>query len=205
MAEANAIPILGMNFSMAFGQNIMAFVHEHWGFEAAWAVSGGSVSLFIIFFVCAACIALQRQPKQSSLSVQQQKVQLEVGGMDVDKFIDSMCEELREVLLKNKGNLWNAPVQDLVRSRLVAAVPNIRLWNDETNGLEYLEDVRSFLQESPADLSRFWAMFPQTNDPHNQILDVETGAAIPFEDIVRKASSRSVVSPRPSPSSVEEI
>jgi MFS family permease len=213
MAEVNAIPILGMNFSMAFGQNIMAFVHEHWGFETAWAVSGGCVLLFVVFFVIATRLVRQRQPKQDTLSAQQQKVQLELGGLDVDKFVDLMCEELRQTLSKNKSNLWNAPIQNLVQKRLVAAVPQVRNWKDETHGQEYLEDLRSFLHESPTELAKFWTMFPQIGDPQSQIdmLDFEAGAVIPFEDIPRRTSSNPTlskprsVSPRTPTNSVEAV
>jgi MFS family permease len=213
MAEANAIPILGMNFSMAFGQNIMAFVHERWGFEAAWIVSSTCVLLFVIFFVLAATLARRREPKSSTLSSKQQKVQLELGGMDVDKFVDFVCEELRQALLTSKANLWNAPVQHLVQKRLAAAVPKIRGWSDETNGLEYLEDLGSLLQESPIELTKFCAMFPHIGDPRSQMnmLGLEAGAAIPFEGIARQTNSNpslpssSSVSPRQPMNSIESV
>jgi MFS family permease len=208
MAEANAIPILGMNFSMAFGQNLMAFVHERWGFEAAWIVGGTCVIFFIAFFVIAATLATKRQPKENRLSRKQQKLQLEVGGMDVDKFVDFVCEELRQTLLTSKANLWNAPIQHLVQKRLAAAVPKIRNWSDETNGLEYLEDLRSLLQESPTELAKFWAMFPDSGDPQSQmdIFSLEAGAAIPREISSSSTLSRSnAVSPRQPDSFVEAV
>jgi MFS family permease len=189
LAEAQAIPILGMNLSMAFGQNILAFVNERWGIKAAWAVGGGCCALFVIFFVTASILARRRQPQPDRLSKQQQKVQLEVGGMDVDRFVDSMCAELKQILSENKGKLWNAPVQHVVQQRLAAAVPQLRHWSDETNGLEYIEDLSSLLQDSPTELLKLRSMFPHIGDVQGHVWDVEAGAAIPLEDLARQISS----------------
>ena len=89
MAETQAIPILGMNLSMAFGQNMMAWIHDQFNMKAAWIVSGACVALYLVFFIFAFMLVGRRSPEKS-LSSEQQKVKLEMGGAEIDKFVEAL-------------------------------------------------------------------------------------------------------------------
>jgi len=81
MAETQAIPVLGMNLSMAFGQNMMALIHEQFSMRVAWIVSGACVALYMVFFIFA-FILVDRRSSEKSLSSEQQ-VKLEMGGSEI--------------------------------------------------------------------------------------------------------------------------
>merc|ERR1712176_1123527 len=87
MAECQGITILGMNLSMAFGQNALAFVHSRFGMEYAWVVCAASCAMFVALFVASCMLVDHRSPKPGLLTAEQKKVALKIGGEDVDKFI----------------------------------------------------------------------------------------------------------------------
>mmetsp|Transcript_110228 Transcript_110228/g.212398 ORF Transcript_110228/g.212398 Transcript_110228/m.212398 type:complete len:601 (+) Transcript_110228:73-1875(+) len=203
MAEAQGIPPVGMNLAMACGQNLMAAVHKHIGMKAAWITGGICICSFMTFFVIAVVLVEKRLPKPEKLSLKQQKAFLELGGMDVDKFIDSMCEEVRRTLSERKMHLWNAPIQNVVQKGLVAAVPQMRNWEDETQGMEYLEDLHSLLQSSPAELSKFHEVFPQISSRSNRLrlthLDLEGCVPSMFGLAVEAGEQSGASTPRSTP------
>jgi len=180
IAECQGIPILGMNLSMSFGQNVLAMVYMKVGMAAAWGVVAACTLIFVVLFVACTFVVESKSPKPDKLSAEQRKVALQTGGEDADKFIDAACEELRSLLSQNKQQLWNEPVQFLVRQRLGNTVPHIREWNDLTHGQEYLDDLFSMLQAFPEKSEMFHSKFPhigtlQQSELAVMSLDVESG------------------------------
>merc|ERR1712125_35691 len=94
IAECQGIPILGMNLSMSFGQNILATVLMYYGMTAAWLLCATCAAIFVTLFVLACCVVDAREPKPDKLSTEQKKVSLQLGGEDADKFVDAVCEEV---------------------------------------------------------------------------------------------------------------
>lgn len=204
-AECQGIPILGMNLSMAFGQNILALMYTQFGMKVAWSVCAASCGIFVILFAVSCQIVEARNPKPDLLTAEQKKVALKIGGEDVDKFIDAVCEELRHILAENKEKLWNRPMQFLVRQRLNGTVPEIREWDDQSQGHAYLEDLGSLLRSFPEEYSSFISKFPQVEsfrrtssyDPVD--IDVVGGAAafqIPSRSPSSENLSKGDASPR---------
>lgn len=183
MAECQGIPILGMNLSMAFGQNVLALVYTHSGMKGAWLLAAFCTIVFVILFVLSSLLVSKRAAKIDALTPGQRKVALETGGEDANKFIDAVCEELRERLVHDKQKLWNGPIQFLVRQRLNAVLPEICEWSDSTNGQKYLDELSSLLQAFPDESLKFHAKFPQAGAlPRSQLgmmnIDAESGIVV---------------------------
>jgi MFS family permease len=175
IAETQAIPILGMNLSMACGQNLMALIADQLSLKAAWIVCGGCVFIFMIFFVSAYVLVQNRLPQGEVLNAEQKEIKLQIGGKDTDQFIDAMCEELRHLLSKSQAELWNAPMQHIVQKKLSAVVPSTRSWDNETHGREYLEDLHALLHDSPGELAKLEAIFPHVGIGNLGDMDCEAG------------------------------
>jgi MFS family permease len=202
-AECQAIPVLGMNLAMTFGQNILAMMLTHYGMKPAWILCGSCCIVFVLLLAACCRLVDVRTPQSETLTAEQRKVMLQIGGEDVDKFIDAACEELRYILAQNKENLWNRPVQFLVRQGLGAAMPQIREWNDLTHGQEYLDDLATLLHAFPEESAGFHSKFPQAGARRRSQLgavdlDVE-GGVLALPNLTRNVSTNKVAQADASP------
>jgi len=170
-----AIPMLGMQLSMSFGQNIMAWIYQRgediqigYGQKICWVVSGFCLFGFTMCMATAFRLVEKRCPKQDSLSSEQRKVLLAKGGdgaahppQDTDEFIESMVAYVRQSLDERKGELWNGTAQFLYQDAVDKSLrPRFRKWDEETKGREYLEDMHSLLLDHPVELNEFCQKFP---------------------------------------------
>lgn len=168
MAMAQGIPIAGLQLSTAFSQNMMALVvgdgdsaddlTKGWCLLAVFCVA-----FVVIFYVTHRVVELRSlKPK---LTVDMEKVVLQTGGQDVEEFIERLGENLKESLRKRRAELWNGEVQFLCEKRVAAAIPQIRAWNDDTQGREHLEDLGNLIAGYPERAARFQSNFPDACKP----------------------------------------
>jgi len=160
-AEAQGLPFFGMTLAALSGQILLATIETEAGMEAAWITGAGCVAMFTVCFITGAAMVERRVPQGQTLSSSQKAIRnSQLAGMDVDKFIDVTCEELRKTLAENKELLWNEPIQQVVTDRVHEVVPHMRSWDDKSDGLEYLTDLQSALRHSPEQLTKFRNSFP---------------------------------------------
>lgn len=130
----------------------------------------------------------RRAPKPSTLTHDQRKVLLQVGGAealhppkDTDNFIEGVVLRVRKTLEANRDQFWNGTAQflcqDMIEKSLHTAIPS-RKWCEESHGREYLQDLHSCLQDYPEELEEFREKFPEI--AHGSSLWLHGGAAADF-------------------------
>lgn len=168
MAECQAAPMFGGQIASTVGQNFMAFVFGRFGLFYCWIACAAFAAIFMILLAAAFLIAERRAPRPSLLTSEQRKHLLQAGGdkaphppEDIDVFIDSMCQYVRETLNARRDHLWNGTAQFLYRHAMQQGLQSkFREWRDETKGREYLTDMHRMLQFHPTELEDFCNKFP---------------------------------------------
>lgn len=170
MAHTISIPVLGMSLAMAFGQNILAFIANHFGLQSAWLGAAVLLLTFTLSSFAAIRLVATRSPKTAPISPYQQKMLLATGGVDIDNFVNIAADRLRSVLSQNQGKLWNHFVQFVILEQISQIVPATSEWNDGEDNLAYFEDLYKLLERYPDQLEQLCEKFPQCRTLQSSIL-----------------------------------
>jgi len=172
LAECQAVPLFGGQIASIFGQNLMAFLDDRFGLLYCWIVCSLCLATFIVMISTAYVMAERRAPQPTVLTSEQRKVLLQANAhhppQDIDAFIESTCQYVRETLNSRRDELWNGTAQFLYRNSVEQGLRSkFREWRDESEGKEYLADMYGILQFYPAELEDFCNKFPhiaETNE-----------------------------------------
>eukprot|EP00928_Gymnodinium_smaydae_P044135 TRINITY_DN2945_c1_g2_i1.p1 TRINITY_DN2945_c1_g2~~TRINITY_DN2945_c1_g2_i1.p1 ORF type:complete len:687 (-),score=116.11 TRINITY_DN2945_c1_g2_i1:553-2391(-) len=173
MAQAMAIPIIGLSLAMAFGQSIMASVYSMFGLQGAWIVSACFVLIFVVLMLVLIRLVNARAPLPGTTSTEALPEEAEeetwlgemreagaaIVGREYHAFVEEAVAQLRLSLASDQAKLWSAPMQHLVLQRLGRAVPEVRPWDHDTGGREHVEDLGRLLRDSPEELAVLEAHF----------------------------------------------
>lgn len=160
MAMAQGIPMVGLQVSVAFSQNIIALLipgGDNPSLIVPWCACGVSCALFCVSFTVAWCKADAYIKPKIDVSVNRGAVQAEG---DVSAFIDECCAQLKLHLQDNQECLWNKHIQFVVQENLSSCIPQVAVWNEETHGKEHLEDTLELLSSYPEEQANFRRRFP---------------------------------------------
>jgi hypothetical protein len=168
MAQATAIPLLGLQLGLMLGPQIIANIIDHWGLRTAWFCTAATFTLALVLMSEGAFRAAAPPAKPAAtLSRRQSTLAQETRAQPVDKFVELVCADLRGALLPESPEcknlpVWNGLAQGAMRRALHEALPSMRAWDDSTDGSEHLQDVAAWLlgAGTQAERQEFADMFP---------------------------------------------
>lgn len=181
MAMAQGIPLIGLQLSNAFSQNVMAALvpaGDNPNLIIPWCVCGVCAAAFTVFFVICYLKAEAYLKPRDDVSVDKKEVQ---ADGDVSAFVEECCAQVRQDLMSNQEILWNKHIQFVIQQNLSNSIPQVASWNGETNGKEHLEDTFQLLEPFPGEQAKFQRRFPHIGSvPHGigaMVLTNQTGFA----------------------------
>jgi len=175
MAAASALPVMGMNLSNAFAQNLLALVVGAFdtpeaGFRAAWCLVSVATFLFATCFMIAFKMVESRAGQQqeararisSTEGIPEKKQLLSLSDRkDPDTFILELVQKMKDQYQNDKDLLWHGSAQFLYEKRVLAAMPQLREWDDSTGGAEHITDLYEQMKAYPDQSNELREKFPQ--------------------------------------------
>jgi len=187
-AIAQAMPVMGMNLSNAFAQNILAaiissFDDERQGVQAAYCAVAAAMIVFLACYVIAYTLvekrSVQKQESQDErrvsmgLDAEKEKLKEFLEYKDPDAFFEEMVTDMREQWKTQKESLWHGSAQMVYKRRVLAAVPKLPEW--QAGGSEHLEELNAILKPFPEESAMFQELFPGLNHGRIPALAGEPG------------------------------
>lgn len=168
MAQATALPLMGMQLGFMLGPQLMANIIKHWSLRTAWLTAAG---LFTVGLVLMAEVMFRATAPPSvtaaALTRRQSTLAVETKAEPVDKFIELVCADVREMFEPEGPQsrhlpVWNGIAQGAMRRSLREALPSLRPWDEATDGAGHIQDVAAWLLQVGTEVERleFRELFP---------------------------------------------
>merc|ERR1712176_1166880 len=101
MAQAQALPMLGMQLGLMLGPQLQAALIDSLGVRRAWLVTGGMFSTALLLTSEVATRVATPSGKRNvhdALTMRQKKLALETQAEPVEKFVELACADLKASL-----------------------------------------------------------------------------------------------------------